>query len=376
MKFVEHEKEVPLIRYITKLVRALHYGEPMPEKPDELSWRDIFTHAYTHSVAGAIWNVVEDAVTAADEDPELIRRWSRERDLEYVKAIQQTRLFATLKEKFIESGVRFLPMKGLILRELWRKPEYRTMSDLDILIHKDGTDRAREIIESLGFSLVHDGDIHDQYNKPPYLTFELHHILEKDSTLTFDDFTESEQTPFMYEMKKEDFLTFVISHIHKHYTHGGCGIRSIFDIRIYLEAYKDEIDMSLLEDKLKKQNLLDFYRIVTRLSEFWYGDGSLVPDDEIFREEYYISGGATYGTVMNRVRYDARTNGKFVYILSRAFPEFAIMAKLYPWLNKCPILLPITWVMRWFAALFDGRLKKEANAIKTAEWKKEDGENN
>ena len=376
MKFVEHEKEVPLIRYITKLIRSLHYGEPMPKKPDELTWRDIFTHAYTHSVAGTIWNVVEEAVTSADEDTELIRRWSRERDLDFVKGMHQTRTFNELKRLFVENGIDFLPLKGLIIRELWVRPEYRTMSDLDILVRQEQLDEARALIESLGFKNEHTDEVHDDYVKPPYLTIELHRILERGSTFRFDDAHPSTHTPHLYEMTNEDFFTFILSHMFKHYTKGGCGIRSIFDLRLYLEAYGDKLDMPLLEKKLAERELLDFYKKMLALSEFWYGDGTMQPTDEIYSEEYFISGGATYGTTSNKVRYEARTKGKFAYIWSRAFPPFADMITVYPWLERMPVFLPIAWVMRWFSALFDGRLKKEASAITTAEWKKNDEENN
>ena len=376
MEFVERDLEVPIIRYITKVVRALHYGLDLPKKPDGFTYRDVFTHANTHSLGGALWYALEDEVVA-EGDTELIRRWSRERDLDFAKYVNHRREFAMITKAFTENEVKFLPMKGLIYRTLWARPEYRTMSDMDIYVVPECIDRAREILIELGYSLENDrGVLHFNYMKPPYVNVELHKVMEVGDYIKPEDFIPREDNPYWCELSREDFLAFNISHMHKHYTHGGCGIRSLFDLHLFLEKYGTEIDYDLLRKKLEERDVLDFYDKMCELSEFWYGDGTKAATDDIYREEYYIAGGATYGTVLNRVRYESKTEGKISYIFKRAFLPYSSMTRIYPWLEKLPFLLPVAWVMRWFRALFNGRLGREVGAIGDAEWKKGNNEEN
>lgn len=370
MKFVEHEKEVPIIRYITKVIAALHYGRDLPEKPADMSWRDVFTHANTHSVAGTIWYMLEDVVSA-EGDVELIRRWARERDLDFAKYINHKREFDSITREFTARGVKFLPMKGLIYRSLWARPEYRTMSDMDIYVPEEYFATAREIILSLGYTAEdEDRGIHNKYMKLPYVNIELHRQLEKADYISDEDMIPSEDNPCWLNLSLEDFIASNVSHVYKHYTHGGCGVRSIFDLRIFNEKYGDKLNNEIFTEKLKERGVYEFYLSMCELSDFWYGDGKVKGTDSIYREEYYIAGGATYGTVLNRVRFEAKTQGKIAYVFSRAFPSFEIMATIYPWLRKVPFLMPVAWVMRWFRALFNGRLGKEVGAIGNAEWKK------
>ena len=40
--------------------------------------------------------------------------------------------------------------------------------------------------------------------------------------------------PYWYVMEDSDFFAFILRHAKKHYTHGGCGIRAILDIFLYM----------------------------------------------------------------------------------------------------------------------------------------------
>ena len=64
-------------RYVAKLLVALNCDAPKPEKPADVSYRAVYVFAKRHSVASAIWYLIEDEVTA-EGDAELIEKFSRD----------------------------------------------------------------------------------------------------------------------------------------------------------------------------------------------------------------------------------------------------------------------------------------------------------
>ncbi len=363
----EREKLVSIIRYIAKLLRTLECGGAMPALPDGVTYRQVFTVARDHSVASTLWYILEDEVTATG-DEELIRRFERERDIELVKHIKQTAEFAHITARFTAAEIPFLPMKGFIIKALYPKEEYRTMSDIDIYVSDEYMKRAEEVLLSSGYKSGHDGAVHDTFEKPPYINVELHHSLEYGSPKSYSDWQPKPDNPYWYVMNAEDTLAFVISHMYKHYLAGGCGARSVFDVHLYLERYKDEIDEERLRAALGTDGLRWFYGMILRLRDMWFGEGG-DPDGALLDFEYYVLTGGTYGKVENRVENSMRTESKGHYLWRRAFPPYRVMKYVFPWLRRAPFLLPIAWVVRLVVALFDGRMRREMRAMDAAEKK-------
>lgn len=361
---VERDRLVLVIRYIASLLRSLQYGDEMPSLPDGVTYRQVFSVAKDHSLASTLWYVLEDEVTATG-DEELIRRFERERDIELVKHIKQTAEFASITKLLTDAEIPFLPMKGFIIKALWARPEYRTMSDMDIYVSDEYIEKAGEVLLSAGYKYGHEGAVHHNYEKPPYINVELHRTLERGSVATFADWQTKPDNPYWYVMSNEDTLAFVISHMYKHYLSGGCGARSVFDVHLYLERYADSLDEGLLRSRLGSEELIWFYDMIRRLARLWFS-GESVADDELSNFEYFVLTGGTYGKVENRVELSMKKEGRLGYFLRRAFPPYSAMKYLYPWLRRVPFLLPIAWIVRLVVALFDGRMRREMRAMDEA----------
>ncbi len=366
---IERDRLVSIIRYIAKLLRSLQYGDALPSLPDNITYRQVFSVAKDHSLASTVWYVLEDEVRLSG-DEELIRRFERERDVELVKHIKQSAEFASITKLFTDAKLPFLPMKGFLIKELWARPEYRTMSDMDIYVSSEHIDRAGELLLSVGYKFGHDGAVHHNYEKPPYINVELHHVVNKGSDATFSDWRPRPDNPYWYVMTGEDTLAFLLSHMYKHYVSGGCGIRAVFDILLYRERYKDEIDEDILRQKLGTKGLGWFYDMILRLIDRWFF-GEVTADEELLDFEYYVLTGGTYGKVENRVELSMKKQSRFSYYLRRAFPPYSVMKYVYPWLRRVPFLLPIAWVVRLVVALFDGRMLREMRAVDEAKRKDE-----
>ncbi len=360
--------QVRVMRYITRVIRTLVLGGELPEKPSDIPWEAVFVLANRHTVAGTLWYALENTVRA-EASEELVKRWDGQRNVEFAKNVVQTREFARLTALLTENKHPFLPMKGFIFKALWKRPEYRSMADMDFCVREEDMDAISALLIADGYTAdVVDDCVHDTFNKPPYIHIELHKTLFHGSTESFECWIPREDNPYWYVMSPEDFVTFNVGHIHKHYVGGGCGARSLFDLYLYLTNYKDELDRRVLEEKLREKKLYDFFCELLHLIYYWYGNGTYpfepsaafirngAPTDPLLEMEYFITTGGAYGTESNRVKYGVEHKGRFRYALGSLFPRWRIMSSFFPWLKKCPILLPLAYPLRWLVHLFSGKL--------------------
>lgn len=364
---LERERLVSIIRYIARLLSFLERGGAMPRLPEGVTYREVYTVARDHSVSSTIWYALEDEVSATGDEA-LIKRFERDRDIEMVKHIRQSAEFAMITARFTEEKIPFLPMKGFIIKALYPREEYRTMSDMDIYVSEEYAARAREVLLSLGYQVGHDDAVHDTFEKPPYINVELHRVLERGSQKSYPDWQQKADNPYWYTMSIEDTLAFLISHMYKHYAAGGCGARSVYDVHLYLKKYAAEIDEECLRASLNTEELRWFYDMVLRLSNMWFLEGG-EPDGDLLDFEYYVLTGGTYGNMENKVEHSMRTKSRVGYIWRRAFPSYSAMKYVFPWLKRAPILLPLAWIVRLVGALFDGRMRREMRAMDAAEKK-------
>lgn len=367
---VEKEKIIPAARYIAALLLTLNFGEQKPNKPDDIGYRTVYTLAKRHSLSGALWYVLEDEITATG-DTELIERFRRDSEIDYAKNLVQTREFSSVTEAFSRAEIRFLPLKGFLNKALWARPEYRSMTDMDIYVSADGIKKAGELLVSLGYERDHGGEVHDSYVKPPYVNIELHKTLANYGDGDFSAWKPREDNPCFYEMSDEDALVFNLAHMYKHYYNGGSGMRSFFDLYLFLRAKGNSLDNEYVMRELSLRGMEEFYSMARRLSDLWFGGVSDF-SDELAELEYYIVTGGTFGTLQNRVETAMKKKSGCGYTLSRAFLPYSKMKHIYKWLVPLPFLLPVAWIARLAHALFDGRMGKEMRATKVAVQKKKD----
>ena len=372
------------LRYIGRVLRTMQYGEPLPNLPTGLDWRGVYHVSKEHSLAGTLWYFISDLVKTdcSESDAELIERWERECSIAFAQNFVQTAEFVHLTDALTKAEIKFLPLKGFIFKKLWRKSEYRTMTDMDIYFGNDQMDRVSEKLLALGYRFDHGSMIHDAFVKPPYLKIEAHKLLRGDSNDGFECWQAKGDNPYWYEMSDVDLMLFNVAHIYKHYINGGCGARSLFDLQLFIEQKPNIVNNPLLLERLSQENMLDFYHDMLHLMHFWYGDGTgkeyasdtdlLIdgaPTDKLCEMEYYVATGGAYGLESNKVEYNLVKQGRVRYYLSRMFLPYKSMCETYPWLRRAPILLPAAYVIRWFRSISNGRLKNELRLIKRADKK-------
>lgn len=376
MKVIYNE----LVGYLIHLLRCGLNGEKPEEKPDSISFEDIFKIAQKHSVA----NLAYYAVERLDKKPEakLYKEWCEVRDKAVVKGITQLYERDVVIEALTGAGINICPLKGCLLKEMYPQQDMRMMSDLDILMEQGKALEVRQILKNMGYSLNGSDELsHDVYHKKPVMDIEMHYFLINRESLQSElvEYYENEwkklyvdkNNPHLYNMTWDDYYIYLIAHMSKHYYSGGSGIRSIMDIHIFLEKHGAELNQAYLKQELEKMKLWELKENSERLAAVWFGDEEPVYELEEMTE--YIVQSGTYGlenrAVSRRVEKKLKEvdGSRFKYYIKRIFPPYKKMQIEYKVLKKCSYLLPVFWIWRIISGFGDlgkrRRLKLEFETI-------------
>ena len=355
------EQHLLTIEYIARLLLSLQNGSEAPPLPEGITLENVYELSTSHMLSAATYMALTDVIKSSDEQGEYLGKWERESELAVVQHVRQTVAFAELTEAFTGAKIRFLPIKGFLFKELWTRPELRTMGDIDILVSPEDFKIAGDLLLSLGYILYRENERHYCYIKKGFVSVELHRFLYVEIAETFEDWKPKGDNPYWYEMSYEDFLLFVLRHSYTHYRNGGCGLRAIFDFYLLFEKHGRPDSNPLLVERLKTEGLYDFSLTVTSLLDRWFcGNGVEESSDAAL----YVAAGGVYGTHDNRLIYKLNKNGgKAKHLFSRIFPSYKVMCEKYKWIRKCPILLPIGYVVRLFAAIFNKNAHHEMQVI-------------
>lgn len=257
-----------------------------------------------------------------------------------------------------EEQIDYLPLKGIILKNLYLDPFTREFADNDILFADSSSSLIKNYFVKHGYDVCsYEKSGHDVYTKKPFFNFEMHRALFSPNgkndrvVMYFKDYLFKAPVKEGYEhyLSDEDFFIYFIAHSYKHYDRSGCGIRTLIDIYIFLK--NKQLDFNYVNQELEKLDLLTFSNEIINLSNALFDEQTLNKAQEEFL--LYIASSGTYGTLNHSVDKGIEEKGKTGYLLFRLFPPYSSYKTLYPWAYKCPILIPIAWIVRFFRILFN-----------------------
>ncbi len=330
--------------YLIELLNSVLQGETPAEPSSSVNLEAVLDIAANHSVANmAFYGVERLDCTIPDE---LRRRWSELRDMAILKDITQQVEYESITASLRRNSIRFLPVKGFILKELYPQGDMRLMSDLDILIDSSNARAARDVMLSLGYTVEKFGSgADDVYHKKPVMSVELHRELfgyegREYADLFPDPWLLAAEDNSCCTFDTNTCFTYILAHALKHLGEGGTGIRTFMDIYLYLDHHRADIDLPAIYTAFDRIDRGRICRDVIALSEKWFGGEAVSSSTEALED--YVIGSGTYGTYENTVK----STGKSRYIFQLIFPPFGRMKSQYPVLKKAPVLLPFCWIWR------------------------------
>lgn len=335
---------------------------------DRDSWGELFKLSKKHDLAHLIGYALKVSENKIDEDiQKAFEQVMNMAAFRYVKISYDLEAMSNALEK---AQIRFIPLKGSVIRKYYKEPWLRTSCDIDILISDSDVEKAKKVFaEELNYTYVSEWNYEVSFYTPAKTHIELHHVLNDENksidrvlSAVWDRSAPIPNCSFHYEMSDEMYYFYHIAHMAKHFVNGGCGIRPFIDI--WVLNHNCEFERQKRYALLDEAGLLQFAKVAEQLSEVWIGNESHTPLSEQL-EQFILSGG-TYGTVETRVAVQqAITGGKFSYIMSRIFLPYDQLKLTYPNLETRKWLFPFYQIKRWFRLFGKGKLKKSMQEAKT-----------
>ena len=277
--------------------------------------------------------------------------------------------------------------QAALLKDWYPKFGMREMADNDILFDASKRKEVKAIFQGRGYTVKgYNKSNHDEYEKPPIYSFEMHIELYHKIYDTFNEkyadvkqrLIPDAEVPYRFHFTPEDFYVFVIAHAYKHYSRSGTGIRTLADIYIMNQKLGGTLNWEYVDSELRGLGIFSYEHESRELARKIFGIAELPTKANLSEAEqqmlaYYL-GASTYGTIENRIlnqmqklqpddgAFTARTKRK--YLLSRIFPGREWCKAYAPTVYKYPALLPFFWVWRLIYKGITNR-KKVTQEIKT-----------
>jgi len=271
-----------------------------------------------------------------------------------------------------KAQLRYLPLKGSVLRDWYPEPWMRTSSDIDILVAESDLYRAAEtLVQQLHFTQGAKGHHDISMVSPNKTHLELHftvdnmdHSNQEQEVLlqVWKEATPMDGAQYGCKLSDEMFYFYHITHMAKHLQDAECGIRPFLDL--WILNHRVPHNRGAREALLEKGGMLQFAQAAQSLSEVWFSNAAPSPLTQ--RLEAFV---LQHGTDASKANYVAlkqrKQGGRLRFLLNRIFPPFQTMSYYYPVLQKKPWLLPVCMVRRWCRLLFTSDAKRTVQTVKT-----------
>lgn len=353
---------------------ALHGQVPDKDKIAQIDLTKLYQMCQFHSLTSMVCMALESAGVSES-------MWKEAKS----KAIRKNIMLDVEREKICdfleENGIWHIPLKGVILKEMYPQIGMRQMADNDILYDKAYQNEVLGFMLQNGYKAESVGKMHhDTYMKPPVLNFEMHTALysEISDKRIFAYYTDvknrlvkDENKEYSCHFTDEDFYIFMTFHEYKHYSESGTGLRSLLDTYVYIHQKNDVLDWDYISGELEKLGIGDFERKSRQLSMKVFSSAELpeLSEDERKMLEFYLFSG-TYGTMeqyvqrkIEKFQKQTRSTSRLKYIWHRIFPPMYVYEAFFPFFYRYKILLPVGWAYRLIRGVTARRKKVKSELL-------------
>ncbi len=294
----------------------------------------------------------------------------------------KTNEFLALQRHLQQNGVRVLTVKGIVCRQLYPQPDYRSSGDEDVLCGIEGFDACHEAMVSFG---MEPGNGMESYEVPyrksgGTLYIELHKTLFAQDNDVFSGCNDLFRDVFdrsvditvqgtkVPTLCPTDHMLYLIVHAFKHFLHSGFGIRQVCDMTLYANAYDSQIDWERVLIKCRDLRAEKFAAALLKIGRkhlvvpaddahwhrFW---GQLQVDERPLLADLLYGG--IYGSsdrsrvhssnmTLNAVAADKKGKRTKGNVIRTVFPSAKSISGRFPYLRTKPFLLPVAWTSRIF----------------------------
>ncbi len=358
----------PIYRAYLEILKSF-VADRKPELLPEDDPGELLRLAGIHTTPGIVaytymrWPELTDEATL-----ERMRRCCLDTFALYVRRGEEMK---ALMEKLGEAGIDHLVMKGFVVKDYYTVPELRAYGDIDFVIRPEDRKRCDELMRSLGYSCETDYEPVYSYRRGTEY-YEVHtdvmqvNVSDKADYISYFRRVFENAVPIpdvgnghSFAYKPEFHFLYLLTHIAKHISGSGAGIRMYLDIAFFVKHFGKSLDWAWVEGELQKLGFTDFANVVLTAAEEWFEVESPIPlrpiPDEVkedfldFTMEAGIFGynGRDKSIVfLKQQDRNGEKVSKFKTLLWHAFPPADDLEYRYAYLQKSHLLLPVAWVHR------------------------------
>ena len=244
-------------------VQLLSYGK--------VDYRDVMRLAEEQSVVGLVTAGLEHVSDVEVPQMELLSFIGATLQIEESNKDMNCFVGELMKE-LREAEITALLLKGQGIAQCYERSLWRTNGDVDLLLDEQNYQKAKEV---LGQRVSHENR-EGLYNLHQAMTIdgwevELHGTMRTDLGRRIDNELDSVHSACFRNKEfrlwenageavplpsPDDDVVFVFTHILQHFFKGGIGLRQICDWCRLLWTYREQLDLRLLESRLKQMGLI------------------------------------------------------------------------------------------------------------------------
>lgn len=177
---------------------------------------------------------------------------------------------AELVEKMRKNGIYTLLVKGQGIAQCYEKPLWRASGDIDLFLIGDDYKKAQSFLIPIAESVQKESGKHHGMTIGPWIV-ELHGNLHCGLSARMDRSIDEVQRDVFYGGNVRSWMNgntqvflpsadndiiFIFTHFLKHFYKGGLGLRQICDWCRLLWTYRNEVNVGLLEERLRAMGLM------------------------------------------------------------------------------------------------------------------------
>lgn len=350
--------------------------------PEE--WMMLFRKAEIHQIFPMIYDAVFTCPAARAMDPNFFASLKRQIMQKVMYQVMKTDEFLKLYKYLNERDIYPLVVKGIICRQLYPNPDYRSSGDEDMLIDPSWFPRCHESMLEYGMEAsIEEEHLMTEYEVPygkkgSPISIELHKSLFPHDSKAYGELNQffsnvhesavtiTVQGVDIKTLNYTDHLFYLICHAFKHFLHSGFGIRQVCDMVMFANAYGDKIDWHDVLEKCRMICADQFAAALFKIGEKYLVFDSeracyskewrdRIVDENALLQDLLMSGifgdsdmSRKHSSMITLNAVIAQKEGKKAKsnVLKTIFPDRKSMEGKAPYLEKYPFLLPVAWGIR------------------------------
>ena len=267
-------------------------GNPEIRIDGTTDWNYIYQLAQEQSVLGLVLAGLEqyknlNANLNLNIPKILLLQWIGEVQVIEQQNKEMSAFIAELIEKLRKEDIYAILVKGQGVAQCYEKPLWRACGDVDLFLSDENYQKAKELLLPLGVITEPEEKAKKHFAMSINgFAVELHGTLHSGLSARVDRGLDEIKKAVFYDGRVRSWLdgnvqvflpkadedaVYVFNHFLQHFYKGGIGLRQICDWCRLLWTYREDIDVRLLEQRIKRMGLMSEWRAFYALASKYLG---------------------------------------------------------------------------------------------------------